>query len=59
MDTPKSINEQIVDEYTPLGFNFPEEPSHGDLAVGPDCVMHSAAGYYIGQHCFEFGLQHL
>jgi hypothetical protein len=54
METPKSINEHVVDTFTPLGYAFPSEPTSGDLVVGPDEVMHSAAGYYIGQHCFEF-----
>jgi hypothetical protein len=54
METPKSINEQIVDTYTPQGFRFPDEPVVRDLVIGPDVVMSSAAGYYIGQYCFEY-----
>jgi len=54
MDTPKSINEQIVDTYKKEGYRFPNEPTGGELVVGPDTVMQSAAGHYIGQYCFEY-----
>tara|TARA_R110000765_G_scaffold374098_1_gene464573 strand:- start:222 stop:515 length:294 start_codon:yes stop_codon:yes gene_type:complete len=54
METPKSINEQIVDTYTKEGFRFPDEPEALDLVIGPDVVMYNKSGYYIGQCCFEY-----
>jgi hypothetical protein len=54
MDTPKSINERIVDTFTKEGFRFPNEPTTGTLVIGPDIVMQSAEGHYIGQYCFEY-----
>ena len=54
METPASINERIIDAYTLIGFKFPEEPTHEDLVVGPDEVLKSESGWYIGQRCFEY-----
>jgi hypothetical protein len=54
MRTPNQINEEIYDTFGPHGFDFPKEPEHQDLVVGPDVVMQSAAGYYVGQWCFEY-----
>lgn len=49
-----SRNEEIVRSYTAQGYLFPSNPSSGSLVVGPDQVMKSAAGYYIGAYCFEY-----
>jgi hypothetical protein len=56
--TSKSIlnarNEAIVAEYSKLGYEFPDNPTAGSLVVGPDEVMNTPAGYYIGAYCFEW-----